>query len=322
MLNITGSNENNIRIRFNSNDVMNFPRKQMYQVSNYPVDFQIHTENANCDFVFFNQIPMRTALYDSSADWKHPAYIDIQMSGSDQNQRKEINISRLDLQASFHPVLYNNGPDSICSGQTLILKSSKAKYYLWNTGEKTQNNSITKTGWYRVSTSEDQVCWDQSAEKQIKIFKNPEPIIRTNGAFLISNYSNGNQWFFNDTPIFGARFQQLNNLKEGYYKVMVTDSNACSGSSESFFNMVSELPPISLIDSIQIFPNPSNGSFIMKNIPAACSDFSIIDVNGKMVFAISDAKEYTLIPQLSSGIYVVLLRCGDVLYKQKITIMQ
>ena len=321
LINIQSLNENNIRIRFNGDDVMNLPLKKMYQALNFPVDFTIRTENNYCDFQFFNQLPMRSAVLDKDADWAKPAYIEFHFSGSDQLQRKEINISRLEIKTKLNPIIYFPGADSACADEDIILETGESAFYRWNTGETTRRISVNRSGFYSVSGSDDKICWETSAQKQIIVFETPKPMVEKNGNNLLSGYSSGNQWFYNDTIIPGARFQQLQPIKKGYYRVMVTDSNGCTGISEAFEYWHTGSDADILNDVLQIVPNPNNGRFCLNKIPTDCAQISIVNVNGVTVYTAGCADRYIELPDLASGIYIVLLRSEHTIIKQKLSVL-
>ena len=62
------------------------------------------------------------------------------------------------------PVITPSGPTNFCNGQNVILSSSSAGTYLWNTGETTQNIIVIKSGTYTVTVGNPgNMCVSKSA---------------------------------------------------------------------------------------------------------------------------------------------------------------
>jgi hypothetical protein len=55
---------------------------------------------------------------------------------------------------------------------------------------------------------------------------------------------------------------------------------------------------------VQVFPNPNQGSFIIKGLELE-SAFSVYDLNGKIIFegTASSTMEQIQLPKITSGIY-------------------
>ncbi len=110
----------------------------------------------------------------------------------------------------------------------------------------------------------------------------------------------------------------------GTYMVIFTDNNQCKDSATV---VVADSTTVGLIESlkpninINIYPNPSSGSFNIK-IDENIEEVILIDVNGKIVFK----KHITvngIIPietNIPKGVYYVLLKGVDFEYVDKVII--
>ena len=74
------------------------------------------------------------------------------------------------------PVIAVSGDTSVCAGSSLMLTSSPAFAYLWNTGDTTQSISVSLPGDYAVTTQG--LCAQfNSAPQTITVLNNPAPIV-------------------------------------------------------------------------------------------------------------------------------------------------
>ena len=101
------------------------------------------------------------------------------------------------------------------------------------------------------------------------------------GGTLVSSYPDGNQWFFNGSVLPGAVDSFYIPGVNGYYQVMVTDSNGCSSLSDTLdvnFVGISERSPD---EKIEISPNPSDGLFYVSGAPYC--HYEVWDANDRKV---------------------------------------
>jgi type IX secretion system substrate protein len=124
----------------------------------------------------------------------------------------------------------------------------------WSAGNDFAIDDISFTG----------LC-TQSDSVTITIFPLPSnPLISQNGDTLIAaqGYSSY-QWYMDSLPISGADNYFYVALQSGNYYLMITDSNDCSALS-AVTTVITGIGEInSNHEQIQIYPNPSDGNFII-----------------------------------------------------------
>jgi hypothetical protein len=103
----------------------------------------------------------------------------------------------------------------------------------------------------------------------------------------------------------GDTTQNLNNLSEGFYELLVTDNNGCMVSENTMLytqntSSVSELSSNELL----VYPNPSNGSVTIKTSKTD-SNLSIVNINGQSVVTQSMFNGEVSVNDLSVGVYLV-----------------
>lgn len=158
------------------------------------------------------------------------------------------------------------------------------------------------------------------------IFVNPSPQKPTisddeDGFFSSADY--GNQWFKDGLPIPGATGKKYKPTESGAYTVQVTDNNGCkSEMSEMVLVGVNDTPKTFL----DIYPNPSDGNFILK-IPDNTSGVKIYIYNilGNLVFEkeFIENKYNDLkleLNNLNSGIYVINIYFSNKRFFKKLII--
>ncbi|MFY9310991.1 MAG: BACON domain-containing carbohydrate-binding protein [Bacteroidia bacterium] len=119
------------------------------------------------------------------------------------------------------------------------------------------------------------------------------PVMQSVGCSLAANLiSNVNyQWYISGTPIIGATSQFYTANQPGFYSVFVTDiTNGCTASSQPAYVACSGVgvEEFNLADAINIYPNPSSGSFNIISSGIFTSEnvkISIINVYGQSVYA-------------------------------------
>lgn len=83
-----------------------------------------------------------------------------------------------------------------------------------------------------------------------------------NGVDLTATGGGSYQWYLNDKPISGATTSKYTVKEPGNYTVIVTDANGCTNVSEPY--VATGISTLANQAAIEIFPNPSNGSFTMN----------------------------------------------------------
>lgn len=139
------------------------------------------------------------------------------------------------------------------------------------------------------------------------------PVITEKDGVLLSSVSEGNQWYFNNTPIENALSDTLVPTENGSYYSIVTVNSCASSVSNTIVFTRTGVSPIINKKSLGIYPNPlERGNTIIK---LTHSDFaknatvSIFDVKGRLVQSSSILNnEIKLTEELQSGIYILKIR--------------
>jgi hypothetical protein len=117
------------------------------------------------------------------------------------------------------------------------------------------------------------------------------------------------QWFFSGQPLLGETNQVLNAVANGYYSVMITDTNGCSAISDSALVTVVGLSSLSS-NGVIISPNPVKDMLqIHANSDVLCTSLQIFDVSGKeLQNVIVDSRlnqMYVNVQKLPTGLYLM-----------------
>ena len=143
------------------------------------------------------------------------------------------------------PTITPGGPTTFCEGGSVILTSSAASSYLWNTGATTQSITVSASGSYSVTVTDPNGCSATSAATSVTVNQLPTPAITPGGpttfcqggsVILTSSASSSYLW---NT---GATTQSITVGTSGSYSVTVTDANGCSATSAATSVTVNPLP--------------------------------------------------------------------------------
>jgi len=128
------------------------------------------------------------------------------------------------------------------------------------------------------------------------------------GDILTSNYSSGNQWYFNDELILGATAQTLKVDLSGRYSVEV-NSGVCN--SSAYLDYI--ITDITEITEITAYPNPTKDKVMlqMKDLTAPSTKISVLNGLGQQVLDQTGLQKegsdigYFDIGYLPDGIYFI-----------------
>lgn len=106
----------------------------------------------------------------------------------------------------------------------------------------------------------------------------------------------------------GSTTEDLNDISEGFYELLITDANGCMSSENVVLNTeeentssVDELTS----DELLVYPNPSNGYVTIKKGKDNDCNLTITSVNGQTVVTNKTFNGETTVNGLSDGIYLV-----------------
>ena len=142
-------------------------------------------------------------------------------------------------------------------------------------------------------------------------------ISRVGTSFSTSTGYNTYQWYYNGSPISGATGATYTDTSVGSYYVTVSDTNGCSGSSNTIIIPPVGVQMIGYNPRILLMPNPTTGAFNIKGTEFA--QVQVYDVVGQLMKVLSRQDRLT-ISDLQAGLYFVRLinAQGDIVYNGKI----
>jgi hypothetical protein len=150
------------------------------------------------------------------------------------------------------PTISANGPTTFCSGGNVSLISSSPNGNNWSNSVSTQSNTITTSGTYYTTVTENGCTSAQSNNITITVNTTPtQPTISANGpttfcsgnsVVLTSSASAGNLWSNNQIS------QSVTITSSGTYSVQVTN-NGCSNTSNPITITVNQTPAAPIINT-------------------------------------------------------------------------
>jgi PKD repeat protein len=109
-------------------------------------------------------------------------------------------------------------------------------------------------------------------------------ITRRNDSLFTNTYAAKYQWYRNDTALTGATGKQIKLLQNGSYKLRAWNHQGCDSLSASI--QVKALAVNYLIKSeIIVFPNPSNGEFLLETPSQKIQQVEIFSSDGRLVWS-------------------------------------
>lgn len=222
--------------------------------------------------------------------------------------------------------------NNLCSGRisfTYVLQNQgtlpEVKWYLNGSQLPFNTDTIEFTGvnyndviYATLKSNLDCAIYDSVRSNFFQIAGNP-PTITYNWPQLTTAPANSYLWFFNGLVIGGATSQSYTPLANGNYTVQITDSTGCSFISLQF-PFVYTSTPENISNFIEVYPNPSTGKINIETISGTKS-VTLTDLTGRPLLEF-DTKENNfaidLSDKFSSGIYYLIIRCGDQVNYEKI----
>ncbi len=240
-----------------------------------------------------------------------------------------IKLNYISVSPQIIPTITFTNNDTICEGESVLLKASNAQNYVWYPNNFGNISFITDTsGFYAVKTTDVFGCVTYSDTVEIVVLPLPtSPTISFSNDSLITSGSGNIQWYFNGLPIAGATEAIYIANQIGNYTVAVIGSNGCSAVSNTIATGLDK--KISTETDFEIFPNPNQGkfSFSLKQLSRSTIIVNITDIEGKLVYekvlGVKDqinGQFYINCEHLSSGNYIVSLKDQDRVLNKKITI--
>lgn len=233
--------------------------------------------------------------------------------------------------ASHQIIVINQSNDllgndtTICQGQSITFDvGSYHNSILWH--NNSTNSTYTVTNTETVSVIVQNQCGIYFDTVQVTVL--PTPIVNLGsdtticvGNYIILDAGSGYQnyiWSNNEQT---QTIQVISQIPiTSTYAVTVTDQFGCTGSDQIniTFQICSDMPDISLISGLHVYPNPSEGMLYVKydnrleNI-----EMTMLSIDGKLVAKYTIYNNILIdLTHLQSGVYVIIFSSNHrVLYK-------
>ena len=235
-------------------------------------------------------------------------------------------------------VSINTSSTSICAGSTAILTASGASTYSWSNGANTTSISVnpTSTTSYSVTGNSSAGCTNSASiqltvniptNSSVSILNdsicdsgNPETLLGTptGGVYAGTGVNNG---------LFDPAQSGVGNFTISY---IYTDSNSCTDTSFTNITVLActGIKNNSLDNAFLIFPNPSNGTFLIQfsNANFYLRKIELLESSGKLVYNQIMESENTVktvevkLPEIENGLYFLRLSTDDTVTLKKLLI--
>ena len=181
-----------------------------------------------------------------------------------------------------------------------------------------------------ITTNANGISDTLSLNNYITVNPNPfAPTITQSGNALTSSFAITYQWYLNGNLIPGATDQNYTISQAGLYTVEVTNENGCKSQSSIKAYLVG-IESLNSDDGIFIYPNPSDGNFVMEwqhTMMTGNLEIEVLNVIGQQVFSSEEQitspsfKKEMDLGQLADGIYFIEAKTDDLILKKKIMIL-
>ena len=320
----------------NANACMN---TDSLNVDLYPLPVvDIQGDTVNCTGVSIN---LSVAGSGNSYLWNTGSYndnIDVTDAG-DYSVTVSANgcIASDSVSVSFFPLPdVDLGDDfSICDGTSADIDAGVFAAYEWSNGSTTQVISVDANANYSVTVTDDNGC---SGSDNLTV--TVDPLANADFSFTINNYTvsftNESQnenagtyiWNFGDGETSTDENPEHTYTADDSYSVMLVVGNDCGNDTISMTVTILDIEDLSGDNNISVFPNPSNGTFIveLQNISSNDINISVVNTLGQEVFSsnsitFENETRYELnLTNKPAGFYFLTVKNESWVYKKLIVI--
>ena len=168
----------------------------------------------------------------------------------------------------------------------------------------------------------------------ITVYATPAiPVITQAGYILTSSNATSYQWQLNNADIPGATNQSFDVQQSGFYTVIIYDQNGCS-SSASQYVLIEGVEALGGDVSVLIYPNPSDGKFIVELSNFHPNDNLKIEIYNTLGQIVYSSEEFSLISanmnykkeiemqNKPAGIYLIALKTRQGIINHNVIISQ
>jgi von Willebrand factor type A domain-containing protein/type IX secretion system substrate protein len=168
------------------------------------------------------------------------------------------------VRASVPPEISPKGTVQICNGSSVQLSASHGySSYRWNTGQQTQQLTVSTSGAYAVTVSDTDGCIMTSAPVVVEVMDSLRPSIIAEGPTEFcegeSVVLDAGQGFATYKWSSGETTRKLKITTSGSFAVSITDTNSCAGTSAPVQVTVHQnpVPMISINGAPELCPGDS-----------------------------------------------------------------
>ncbi len=234
---------------------------------------------------------------------------------------------------SISATIKASGPNTFCQGDSVVLTASSGAGYIYQwlrndtaIADTSMVLTVKKSGNYSIKISNKSGCSNTSIATKVTVNQaTPTPTITKSGDTLISSSTSGNEWYLNGNFIIGGTSQKLILSKGGIYTVKVT--GGCNTATSSGYGYLGIAGIQRNAFNLNIYPNPSNGSFTINATFANAQQtiINIKDVLGRSIFSknygsVSSVNDQLTISNPVEGIYFLSVMNGNETVVKKIIV--
>jgi len=215
--------------------------------------------------------------------------------------------------------------DFICEGDSIIFSLDTGDVYdsyTWDFGYGAFPETVNGYGPHTVS-------YNYQGSKELSLTVNaryegyysgvadvnetPDPMITINDSALISNYEEGNRWYFNGEPVSALDSSVFYPAEAGRCYLQVENESGCIGTSDTVYFEGMGFHKKATHPDLEVYPNPAEGMlFVEMDQRWSPGTYSIYNVQGQLLkmgdFSPSGGlKEVQAIDiqSLSAGVYIL-----------------
>jgi hypothetical protein len=156
-------------------------------------------------------------------------YVSQYNAAGDESPRASINVTVNALPST--PTINAGGPTSFCTGGNVVLTSSEATGNVWSSSEVSQAITVSSTGVYTVTYTDNNGCSATSAATSVNVSNAPIPTINApateacSGETIVLTASTSDSYLWSN----GATTQTINVTASDDFTVTTTNADACDG---------------------------------------------------------------------------------------------
>jgi hypothetical protein len=156
-------------------------------------------------------------------------YVSQYNAAGDESPRASINVTVNALPST--PTINAGGPTSFCTGGNVVLTSSQATGNVWSSSEVSQAITVSSTGVYTVTYTDNNGCSATSAATSVNVSNAPIPTINAtateacSGETIVLTASTSDSYLWSN----GATTQTINVTASDDFTVTTTNADACDG---------------------------------------------------------------------------------------------